>query len=208
VAQTVPKEGPSRRSPTRALVPLQPQVSLRHTAAGTAPTGRPAVAGLVYMPPIAVAGSIGAAAGASRLGAGACVVRRRCRWHKDAARATLLPSTEPCPAPRSGAGRSPRAPKPWAASKLKRQLRPVRNAAGTTPTGSLAPRCRTLPYARPPAPGRRLRRRAVAQYPGHGDQARSPLVPVLAPLRVTPPVRSPHPHDKIRTRVRLVGGVT
>src|SRR5438034_11445549 len=29
-----------------------------------------------------------------------------------------------------------------------------------------------------------------------------PLVPVLAPLRVTPPIRTPHPHDTIRTRVR------
>jgi hypothetical protein len=37
---------------------------------------------LVYVLPIAVAGSIGAAVGAGRLGAGACVVRRRRRWHK------------------------------------------------------------------------------------------------------------------------------
>ena len=53
-------------------------------------------------------------------------------------------------------------------------------------------------------PRRRPRRRAVAQHPRHGDQARSPLVPVLAPLRVTPPRRAPHPHATIRTRVRPV----
>jgi len=35
-----------------------------------------------------------------------------------------------------------------------------------------------------PAPGRGPRRRAVVQHPWRGDQARSPLVPVLAPLRV------------------------
>jgi len=33
--------------------------------------------------------------------------------------------------------------------------------------------------------------RAVAQDPAHGDQARTPFVPVLAPLRVAPPVRPP-----------------
>ena len=37
------------------------------------------------------------------------------------------------------------------------------------------------------------RRRAVARHPRHRDQARPPLVPVRAPLRVAPPVRSPRP---------------
>ncbi len=45
--------------------------------------------------------------------------------------------------------------------------------------------------------------RAVAQHPRHCDQTWSPLVPVLAPLRVTPPRRTPHAHDTIRTRIRL-----
>jgi hypothetical protein len=53
------------------------------------------------------------------------------------------------------------------------------------------------------SPGRSLRRRAIAQHPRHDDQARSPLVPVLAPLRVRPPCRTPHAHDTIRTRIRL-----
>jgi hypothetical protein len=43
------------------------------TAAGTTPTGRPAVAGLVYVLPIAVAASVGATVRAGRLAAGGCV---------------------------------------------------------------------------------------------------------------------------------------
>jgi hypothetical protein len=46
------------------------------------------------------------------------------------------------------------------------------------------------------------RRRAITRHPAHDDQPRPPLVPVLAALRVTPPVRTLHPHDTIRTRVR------
>jgi hypothetical protein len=53
------------------------------------------------------------------------------------------------------------------------------------------------------ATGRRPGRRAVAQQPRHGDQSRSPPVPVLAPLRVTPPVRTRTPIGTIRTRVRM-----
>jgi hypothetical protein len=45
--------------------------------------------------------------------------------------------------------------------------------------------------------------RAVAQDPAHGDQARTPLVPVLAALRVAPTVRTLHVHHTIRTRYRL-----
>ena len=41
------------------------------------------------------------------IGAGACVVRRWCRRHMDAARATLRPPRSRSPAPRSGAGRAP-----------------------------------------------------------------------------------------------------
>ncbi len=48
------------------------------------------------------------------------------------------------------------------------------------------------------------RGRAAAQHPGHRDQARSPLVPVRAPLRVAPPVRPPNPMGTIRTHVRFV----
>jgi hypothetical protein len=46
-------------------------------------------------------------------------------------------------------------------------------------------------------------RGAVARHPAHDDPARPPLVPVRAPLRVTPPVRALHPHATIRTRERL-----
>jgi hypothetical protein len=38
------------------------------------------------------------------------------------------------------------------------------------------------------------RGRAVAQHPGHDDQARPPLVPIAAALRVAPPCGSPHRH--------------
>ena len=47
---------------------------------------------------------------------------------------------------------------------------------------------------------------AVAWRPVHGDQARSPLVPIRAPLRVTPPHRPPHPHKTSRTRKRTHTG--
>src|SRR2546430_1195173 len=60
VARRSPKEGPSQRSAARALIPLQPQVSLRHTAAGHSDR-QPAVAGLVYVLPIAVVENVGAA---------------------------------------------------------------------------------------------------------------------------------------------------
>jgi len=40
--------------------------------------------------------------------------------------------------------------------------------------------------------------RTVARHPRDSDQARPPLVPVRAPLRVTPPVRTMHPHATIR----------
>jgi hypothetical protein len=46
------------------------------------------------------------------------------------------------------------------------------------------------------------RRRAVTRHPAHDDPPRSPLVPVLAALRVTPPVRTLHPHGTIRTQKR------
>jgi len=61
----------------------------------------------------------------------------------------------------------------------------------------------TPPRARPVLrPGRRGPG-PVAQHPGHDDLARPPLVPVRAPLRVVPgpPVRMPHPHNTIGTRV-------
>jgi hypothetical protein len=48
--------------------------------------------------------------------------------------------------------------------------------------------------------------RAVTRHPRHGDQARSPLVPVLALLRVMPPGWPPHPHKTIRTRKRTHTG--
>jgi hypothetical protein len=47
------------------------------------------------------------------------------------------------------------------------------------------------------------RRGALARHPAPDDPARPPLVPIRAPLRVTPPVRALHPHDTIRTRERL-----
>jgi hypothetical protein len=51
----------------------------------------------------------------------------------------------------------------------------------------------------------RQRRGTLTQLPAHNDLARSPLVPVRAPLRVipAPPIRTLHPHDTIRTRVRF-----
>jgi hypothetical protein len=48
----------------------------------------------------------------------------------------------------------------------------------------------------------RRRWRAFTRHPAHDDPPRSPLVPVLAALRVAPPVRTMHPDDTIRTRVR------
>jgi len=42
-----------------------------------------------------------------------------------------------------------------------------------------------------------LGRTAVAHHPGHDDQARAPLVPVPAPLRVAPPVRPPRRHSPL-----------
>jgi hypothetical protein len=71
-----------------------------------------------------------------------------------------------------------------------------RAVGGTTLSGTRAQRCRTPPCAQT-GPGPLLGSEgvwAITQHPRHGDQARSPLVPVLAPLRVTPPVRPPHPH--------------
>jgi hypothetical protein len=46
------------------------------------------------------------------------------------------------------------------------------------------------------------RGRAVTRLPAHGDQARPPLVPVLAPLRIAPPRGPTHAHDAIRTQMR------
>jgi hypothetical protein len=84
-----------------------------------------------------------------------------------------------------------------------RLVTPARTAAGSRPTGSPS-RCTTPPGARPRHPGHGPRGRAVAQHPRHGDQPRTPLVPVLAPLRVTPPVRTLDPMGTIRTHVRVV----
>jgi hypothetical protein len=50
-------------------------------------------------------------------------------------------------------------------------------------------------------------RGTVAQHPRNDDPARPPLVSVLAPLRVTPPLRPVHVHDTIRTQVRLTHGL-
>src|SRR4249920_2460187 len=69
-----------------------------------------------------------------------------------------------------------------------------------------AARRRVAEHRRVPGRARRARGErwgTVTQHPRNDDQARSPLVPVLTPLRVTPPRRTPHPHDTIRTRVRL-----
>jgi hypothetical protein len=83
-------------------------------AAGTTPNGKLAVAELVYVPPIAVAGKYRRRRRGSPFRPGACVVRRRRRWHKDAAGAVLrsAPPRSQVPAPRGGAGRLP-APRPW-----------------------------------------------------------------------------------------------
>src|SRR6266516_6444916 len=91
--------------------------------------------------------------------------------------------------------------------RQRRTLLHAAPAPGPVPDGPAARRCvaehRHMPRrAADPLLGSQSGR-AVAQHPRHGDQPRSPLVPVLAPLRVTPPVRTPHPHDTIRTRIRL-----
>jgi hypothetical protein len=88
------------------------------------------------------------------------------------------------------------------ATAFIRQLgHPGRASACTRPTGIPAPRGSTPPcaparaHARPP-PG------TVAWHPAQDNPPRPPLMPVGAPLRVAPPVRTLHPHDTIRTRVR------
>jgi hypothetical protein len=55
---------------------------------------------------------------------------------------------------------------------------------------------------RSPAPAGGHRQGTVAHRPRHADQARPPLVPVRAPLRVAPPLWTPHPHAAIRTQIR------
>jgi hypothetical protein len=47
-----------------------------------------------------------------------------------------------------------------------------------------------------------LRRAAVTHHPRHDDPAGTPLMPVAAAFRVTPPAGPPHAHHTIRTRVR------
>ena len=99
---------------------------------------------------------------------------------------------------------------------LHDQPRPAVSAEGPLPW-SLGPRFVPRPVPRRPAPRRRVavhqhvpravltrgpRQGTVARHPRDSDQTRSPLVPVRAPLWVTPPVRTLHPHDTIRTRVR------
>jgi hypothetical protein len=76
VAQTVAQRRPSQRSPTRALVPLQPQVSCQYTPGQCHTDRQPGVADLVYLLLIAVAANAGATVRAGRLGAGVCVVGR------------------------------------------------------------------------------------------------------------------------------------
>jgi hypothetical protein len=61
--------------------------------------------------------------------------------------------------------------------------------------------CPAGPHRPAPAPPGR----AVAQHPRHRDQARSPLMSVLAALRVAPSRRTLHRHGMIRTCVRTPG---
>jgi hypothetical protein len=96
----------NRREPSSRYSPRSGQ---RHAAAGTTPTGRAAVAGVVYVPPIAVAGKYRRRRRGSPFRAGVCVVRRRRRWHKDAARAALR-STLPEQVPLHGAARAAHPP--------------------------------------------------------------------------------------------------
>ena len=98
---------------------------------------------------------------------------------------------------------------------LHDQPRPAVSAEGPL-AWSLGPRFVPRPVPGRPAPRRRLAvdhhvaRAVLAGGRGGGqstastdrDQARAPLVPVRAPFRVTPPVRTLHPHGTIRTRVR------
>src|SRR5258708_5933466 len=62
------------------------------------------------------------------------------------------------------------------------------------------------PVTAPPA-HRLAGRRALARHPGDDDPSWSPRVPVLALLRICPPVRTPYslPHYASRTHVRLSG---
>ncbi len=73
--------------------------------------------------------------------------------------------------------------------------------ADTTPTGSQAMPRSTRPGAGGAAPASRYRRWAVAQAPAHHDEPWSPLVAVLASLRITPPIGTNHRHQVIRTHV-------
>jgi hypothetical protein len=99
----------------------------------------------------------------------------------------------------------PRSPPP--PQGRMRLAAPLRAAAGTTPAGNPAPRCkhRDMPRWCAGCAGC-LRWRAVAQHPRHRDQPRSPLVSVLAALRITPPTRTPHTHGTIRTHARTGQG--
>jgi len=98
----------------------------------------------------------------------------------------------------------------WRARQRRRRARRAARLTTLTPRPvphRPAPRRRVTEHGHVSGRGARragsLRRAAVAHHPRDDDPARSPLVPVLAPLRVTPPVRPLNPMGTIRTRVRL-----
>ena len=86
-----------------------------------------------------------------------------------------------------GSGKGPRAPGRAGAVPLSPRVSPRRTAAGTTPTGSRAPRCRTPPCAPPRRPRRQPAQPGNRTAPTTRLLAPAPLVPVRAPLRVAPP---------------------
>jgi hypothetical protein len=160
-------------------------------AAATTPTGSPA-----------------RCAGASMKGESSGRCRRR-----GSARPVPGPVGSPRPAPRGvdcGAAGSPsraerrgRSPPPRLFSDRHPGCvtRRARASACTRPTGTPAPRgsappCALDPSHDRPSPG------GSRRHPRQDDSARPPLMAVRAPLRITPPVRTLHPHGTIRTHAR------
>ena len=132
--------------------------------------GRPS-ANLPLDPRPAAAGSIGRRAG------NGTSTRARLEAVLDAVIRGVCSSQDPA----SPAGKSswaPLAPGPV-------PHRPAARRAGSKP-----------PCARPALP-RGPPQGTVARHPAHRDQARAPLVPVRAPLRVTPSVRTSHPMTRL-----------
>ena len=190
---------PSHDQPCRSVTAERryraPLRSRARTGAGTAPAGSPARCAGASMKGEAAVGADAAAAprwvgketqpgGAPALGNAAVAGRTRSQ---------LCPRTAPAvryPGRARRCGRPPPLSASWVIRVVPRLV-----------PGRPASRRRFAVHHHVPRPvlTRGERGGTVAWHPRDSDPARSPLVAVRAALRVTPPVRTLHPHDTIRT---------